>query len=147
MTQQDIKTATHSELLTWQAMAMNAQGNGANFSQMLENRIDKIKKELDRRAFNDFLDKQDEYFSEGHLQGWFQNIYKGKLKREIAFQLETQHDFSCEIENCESELKREITDKEIAILEKRFYKAVYKAIKFSRNGAEYWIDSVGNKNF
>ena len=49
MTLKEIKTATKSELLIWQAMAMNAQGNGPNFSQMLENRIDKIQKELDKR--------------------------------------------------------------------------------------------------
>ena len=143
----EIKTATKSQLLMAQAKAMNAQGNGANFSQMLENRIEKIQKELDKRAFNDFLDKSDEYFSEGHLQGWFESMYKGKSKSEIVFQLETQHDFSCEIENCEEEIGREITDKEITILEKRFYRAVYSAIKFSRNGAEYWIDSIGQRNY
>jgi len=49
MTLKDIKTAKNGELLIWQAKAMNAQGNGANFSQMLENRIEKIQKELDKR--------------------------------------------------------------------------------------------------
>ena len=49
MTLKDIKTAKNDELLIWQAKAMNAQGNGNSFSQMLENRIEKIQKELDKR--------------------------------------------------------------------------------------------------
>lgn len=46
----DIKTYTISELYTFRGMAMLSQGNGHLFSRMLENRIDKIKLELERRG-------------------------------------------------------------------------------------------------
>lgn len=46
----DIKTYTDSELYIFSGKAMLSQGQGYTFSQMLENRIIKIKKELQRRG-------------------------------------------------------------------------------------------------
>lgn len=45
-----IKTYTISELYYFRAKAILSQGNGHLFSQILENRIDKIGKELERRG-------------------------------------------------------------------------------------------------
>lgn len=142
----DIKTATNGDLLIAQANAMNSQGNGNMFSRMLENRIEKIQNEIDKRKFNDFLKQDDEYFSEGHLQAWFAKMYRGKDRAEVKFQLESQHDNSLEIENCEAEIGRSLTGKEMATLAKRFYKSVYKAIEWKRGIAVAWIDSIGNVN-
>jgi hypothetical protein len=46
----DIKTYTVSELYNFRARAMLSQGNGHLFSQILENRIDKIGAELEKRG-------------------------------------------------------------------------------------------------
>lgn len=142
----EIKKAANSELLNAAANAMLSQGNGTNFSPMLENRLLAINKELDKRKFNDFLKKDDDYFSEGHLSCWFAKMYRGKDRAEVKFQLETQHDNSLEIENCEAEIERPLTDSEKAALEKKFYKAVYNAIEWKKGIAVAWIDSLGKVN-
>jgi len=146
MKKSEIKTASLSELQYAAGKAMLAQGSGPNFSQMLENRLIAINKEIERRQFEDFLQREDDYFSEGHLSCWFAKMYLGKDISEVRFQLETQHDNSLEIENCENEIGRELTDKEISKLEKRFYKAVYKAIEWKRGISVAWTDSVGRIN-
>lgn len=46
----DIKNYTVSELYNFRAKAMLSQGNGHLFSQMLENRIEKIGSELKKRG-------------------------------------------------------------------------------------------------
>ncbi len=46
----DIKTYSVSELYNFRGRAMLSQGNGYMFSQMLENRIDKIGVELEKRG-------------------------------------------------------------------------------------------------
>ena len=46
----DIKTYSISELYVFRGKAMLSQGSGHLFSQMLENRIDKIGKELKKRG-------------------------------------------------------------------------------------------------
>ncbi len=46
----DIKTYTVGELYNYRAKAILSQGNGYLFSQMLENRIDKIGFELVKRG-------------------------------------------------------------------------------------------------
>ena len=142
----EIKTASKSDLLNAAANAMLSQGNGPKFSQMLENRLLAINRELDKRNFDDFMKKDDDYFSEGHLSCWFAKMYRGKDRAEVKFQLETQHDNSREIENCEAEIERDLTDKEKEKLEKRFYKAVYNAIVWKRGIAVAWIDSIGEVN-
>lgn len=146
MKKSEIKNASLSELHYAAGNAMLSQGEGANFSQMLENRLIAINKEIERRQFDTFIKKDDHYFSEGHLSCWFSKMYKGKDKAEVKFQLETQHDNSLEIENCENEIERKLTDKEIAKLENKFYKAVYKAIEWKRGIAVGWYDSLNKLN-
>jgi hypothetical protein len=46
----DIKNYTVSELYNFRGRALLSQGNGYLFSQMLENRIEKLKKELEKRG-------------------------------------------------------------------------------------------------
>ena len=46
----DIKNYTVSELYIFRGRAILGQGNGYMFSQMLENRIEKLKKELEKRG-------------------------------------------------------------------------------------------------
>lgn len=46
----DIKNYTVSELYNFRGRALLSQGNGYMFSQMLENRIEKLKKELEKRG-------------------------------------------------------------------------------------------------
>lgn len=46
----DIKKYTTGELYIFRGKALNSQGNGPAFSQMLENRIEKIGKELIKRG-------------------------------------------------------------------------------------------------
>lgn len=46
----EIKTASLSDLHYAAGKAILAQGNGANFSQMLENRITAIEKEIKKRT-------------------------------------------------------------------------------------------------
>lgn len=46
----DIKNYTISELYNFRTRAILSQGNGCVFSQMLENRIEKLKIELQRRG-------------------------------------------------------------------------------------------------
>ena len=94
----------------------------------------------------DFLAKYDSYFSEGHLMSWFTSQYLGLTKTEIKYKLEREHDNTGETENAEQEIGRKLTDKEIEKLEKRFFKAVYKAIEFKRGIAIGYYDSIGNFN-
>lgn len=46
----DIKNYSVSELYNFRGRALLSQGNGYIFSQMLENRIDKLKIELQKRG-------------------------------------------------------------------------------------------------
>lgn len=46
----DIKSYTVSELYNFRAKALHSQGNGYMFSQMLENRIERLKIELQKRG-------------------------------------------------------------------------------------------------
>jgi hypothetical protein len=46
----DLKKYNVGQLYTFRAKALLSQGNGPDFSQMLENRIDKIGKELIKRG-------------------------------------------------------------------------------------------------
>ena len=46
----DIKKYSVSQLYNYRANALLSQEHGPKFSQMLENRIDKLKKELERRG-------------------------------------------------------------------------------------------------
>ena len=48
----DIKTYTTSQLYLFRAKALASQGIGHNYSNMLENRIIKIGKELKKRGEN-----------------------------------------------------------------------------------------------
>lgn len=146
MTIKEIKTASESDLLKAQAMAMNAQGQGRNFSKMLENRIDKIQTELNKRKFNTFLTQDSHTFSEGHLSGWFMSQYHGKTRREVRELLEISHDNSLEIEYCEAEIGRGITPSEEKRLLNKFYKSVYSNIIWVRGVAIAWVDSIGNIN-
>lgn len=142
----EIKKASEQELLLAQAKAMNAQGEGPKFSQMLENRINKIQAELDKRQFKKYIDQDSHYFSKGHLQCWFKDRYLGKTKAEITFDLNVNHDNSGEIENAEDELKRKLTDKEETHLLYKFHKSVIGNIEFRRGIAIGYIDSLNNFN-
>lgn len=46
----DIKSYTVSELYNFRSKAILSQGNGYMFSKMLENRIEKLKVELQKRG-------------------------------------------------------------------------------------------------
>lgn len=46
----EIKNYSIAQLYNFRATAMLSQGNGPNFSQMLENRIEKLKIELEKRG-------------------------------------------------------------------------------------------------
>lgn len=46
---EDIKIYSTSELIKFKALAILSQGNGHQFSKMLENRINKISVELSKR--------------------------------------------------------------------------------------------------
>lgn len=142
----EIKTASTGDLLYYAGKAMLSQGEGPNFSQMLENRLTKINQEIDKRKFDKFLQQDDCYFSEGHLSGWFAKMYRGKDRADVKFQLESQHDNTLEIENCESEIERPLTETETNKLLNKFYKAVYNAIEWKRGIAVAWVDSIGNVN-
>ena len=50
-TLKNLKNYSNNELLNFRAKALLSQGNGANFSKMLENRISKIDKEFNKRGF------------------------------------------------------------------------------------------------
>jgi hypothetical protein len=97
-------------------------------------------------TFDKFIEKDDAYFSEGHLQGWFDEQYHGKTKTEVKYLLENVHDSSCEIDNCENEIGRKLTDKESELLIKRFCKAVRNSIEYKRGIAIGWYDSLGKLN-
>jgi hypothetical protein len=104
------------------------------------------KNKLDKMKFQEFLNNDDAYFSEGHLSGWFKSEYHGKTKSEIKYNLEVNHDNSLEIENCESEIGRELKGKEEEILLKRFYKAIYNSIEWKRGIAIGYYDSLNQLN-
>jgi hypothetical protein len=142
----EIKTASLQALQVAAGKAMLSQGEGANFSRMLENRLTAINKEMDKRKFNEYISKDDSWFSEGHLQGWFMGQYHGKSRSEIKFNLEVNHDNSLEIENCTEEIGRELTDNEEIRLLKRFYKAIYNNIEFRNGIAIGYYDSLNNLN-
>lgn len=61
--------------------------------------------------------------AESHLEVWKDRYYR-KSKKDIAFDLDNTHDDSLEIEMAEEDLGRKLTDKETAILVKKFHKAV-----------------------
>jgi len=143
----EIKTATDSQLLKAQADAMNSQGHGVNFSQMLENKINKIQIEIDKRKFNEYLNQDSHYFSESHLHGWFKTEYHGKTKKDIIYKLKESHDNSLEIEDCEIEIGRDITEEEAAKLLKKFYKSVIENIDFKRGVAIGFYDSRNMFNY
>lgn len=46
----DLKSYNTSQLYDFRAKSLLSQGNGANFSKMLENRIEKLGKELIKRG-------------------------------------------------------------------------------------------------
>ena len=46
----DIKKMSLSDLYYYAGKAMLSQGNGCNYSQMLENRIERINKEIEKRT-------------------------------------------------------------------------------------------------
>lgn len=97
-------------------------------------------------SFSEYLNQDDSYFSEGHLTGWFASVYKGKKRVDIEYKLEREHDNSGEIENCENEIGRKLTDREKDRLVKRFYKAVYKALVWKRGVAVGYTDSLNKFN-
>jgi hypothetical protein len=97
-------------------------------------------------SFKEYLNQDDSYFSEGHLTAWFASIYRGNTRAEVKYQLENVSDNEGEIENCENEIGRELTDKEKDILLKRFYKAVYKSIVWKRGIAVAYMDSLNKIN-
>ncbi len=94
-----------------------------------------------------YLNKDSHYFSESHLESYFENQYLGLTKKEVKHKLKTEHDNSCELENAEHELERELTEKEDAKVLKKFFKAVVRNIKFRRGIAiKYWnsIDKLNH---
>lgn len=105
-----------------------------------------MKKNNETMSFEEYLNQDDSYFSEGHLTSWFAPIYKGKSKTDAKYQLEEVSDNDGEIENCEQEIGRELTDKEKDKLLKRFYKAVYNSIVWKRGIAVAYTDSLNEIN-
>jgi hypothetical protein len=91
--------------------------------------------------------KQDlHYFSEGHLESWYRAEYAGQLKREVKYKLENTHDTSLEIENAESELGRELKEKEKLRVLKKLNKSVLGALVFKRKVAVGFFNSLGEFN-
>ncbi len=101
---------------------------------------------MEEITLEEFLNKDSHYFSEGHLEGWFKDKYLGLTKKEVKTLLKVEHDNSLEIESAENEIGRELTDIEKKKVIKKFRKSVIKNIKFRREIAiKYW-DSLDNLN-
>jgi len=61
--------------------------------------------------------------AESHLDVWKER-YCTKTKKQARFDLDMNHDPSCEIEDAEEELKRKLTDEEYNYLVEAFNKKV-----------------------
>lgn len=124
MTLKEIKTASLGDLHLAAGMAKLSQGDGPNFSRMLENRIEKLDAEIAKRNFDNLLTEQFvKDLAESHLEVWKERYFcKGRAA--IKFDLEVNHDNSLEIECVEEQLGRELTNKEREIVGKKFIRAV-----------------------
>jgi len=83
--------------------------------------------------------------AESHLSCWWER-YQGKTKGEIKFDLNVNHDGSCEGEYVGSELKRELTDEENDIVNNTLLEAVIDNIEFTNDVAVGWYDTCGDFN-
>ena len=78
----------------------------------------KIKKDL-----KEFMDANLYGMAESHLECWKER-YFGYTKSRLEFDLEINHDDSCDIEYAENELKRELSDNEVFYLCNQFHKEI-----------------------
>jgi hypothetical protein len=93
-----------------------------------------------------YLKQDSHYFSEGHLEGWYKAEYAGQLKKEVKYKLQNSHDTSLEIENAESELGRELKEKEKLRVVKKLNKSILSALVFKRKVAVGFFNSLGEFN-
>lgn len=93
----------------------------------------------------EFLEKDTSYFSESHLFAWFDKEYRGLSEEEVRKHIMEDHDNSCEIDQAEQELDRELTDEEEKLVIERFCESVIEDIEFVRDVAVWGIDSCGDR--
>ena len=72
---------------------------------------------------HEFLNEHLEAMAESHLEGWADR-YKDYCVSDLEYDLEVNHDDSCEIEWAKDELNREMTSEEIRFLCKKFHEKV-----------------------
>jgi len=95
-----------------------------------------------KKDFKKYLEQDDHYFSEGHLYAYFNEQYRGNTVDEVTAKLTNEHDTSLEIEVCEDELGRKLTDKEVGKLEERFNKAVLNCFITKNDVVVAFVDST-----
>jgi hypothetical protein len=95
--------------------------------------------------FKAFLGKDDSYFSEGHLMGWFNEQYRSKTLDEVRYNLNVNHDVSSEWDNAENELGRELNEVEKEALTERFNEAVLNSLVTKNDVVIGFTDSCGDE--
>ncbi len=114
-----------------------------NIINTKSNSKETIKGDLKKLLSGDWLEGS----SESHLEGWFSRQYRGKLRKDIKYNLFANHDNSLEIEKVEEKLKRELNDKEIEYLTTKFNNEVIKNIDFVNSVAVSYRDTLNKANY
>lgn len=81
-----------------------------------------------KKDLKDFLNDSELYaLAESHLEAWKDRYYL-KAKKDIRFDLQMNHDPSCEIDYIEDKLGRKLNDNENEYVVKRFNRKVLSLI-------------------